>query len=120
MADSSQPGDTGSPLTRLRGEIDKIDDRLLDLLNQRARLALDVGEAKKQTQANFYEPTRERAIIERLSGANAGPFPTEAIRPVFQEIISACLSIEQPLRIAYLGPEATFTHMACKRQFGLS
>jgi chorismate mutase/prephenate dehydratase len=107
-------------LAALRAEIDRVDDELLARLNERARLVGQVAELKERMQVPFYVPSRERAIVERLGGANAGPFPTEAIRPVFQEIFSACLSLEKTVRVAYLGPEATFTHMAVKRQFGLS
>ena len=107
-------------LPDLRSAIDHIDDEILRLLNERARLVGQVAELKERMQVPFYVPSRERAIVDRLAGTNAGPFPTEAIRPVFQEIFSACLSLEKTVRVAYLGPEATFTHMAVKRQFGLS
>src|SRR5215470_8577673 len=107
-------------LPSLRGAIDAIDDHILRLLNDRAQLVGQVAELKERMQVPFYVPSRERAIVERLAAANAGPFPSEAIRPVFQEIFSACLSLEKTVRVAYLGPEATFTHMAVKRQFGLS
>ena len=108
------------PLKPLREQIDRIDDEMLALLNRRAEVVKQVGKIKQEKQSPFYAPVRERAIVERLSAHNPGPFPTEAIRSVFQEIISACLSLELPLKVAYLGPEATFTHMACKRRFGLS
>lgn len=109
-------------LTALRAQIDALDEELLALLNRRARLAGQVGELKARTgrPGAYYVPTRERAIVERLAAANPGPFPTESLRPVFQEIFSACLSLEQPLRVAFLGPEATYTHQAAKFQFGLS
>src|SRR5688500_9597246 len=107
-------------LAALRAAIDAVDDELLALLNRRAELVGEVAQLKERLQVPFYVPSRERQIIERLAGANAGPFPTEAIRPVFQEIFSACLTLEQAVRVAYLGPEATFTHMAVKRQFGAS
>lgn len=107
-------------LVALRTEIDRIDDEVLALLNQRAKLVGQVATLKERMQVPFYVPSRERAIVERLTAQNSGPFPTEAIRPVFQEIFSACLSLEKTVRVAYLGPEATFTHMAVKRQFGLS
>ncbi|HJZ88169.1 MAG TPA: prephenate dehydratase [Polyangia bacterium] len=108
------------PLKALRERIDLIDDEILRLLNQRAEVVQKVGKIKEARRDPFYAPVRERAIVDRLSAHNPGPFPGEAIRPVFQEIISACLSLELPLKVAYLGPEATFTHMACKRRFGLS
>jgi chorismate mutase / prephenate dehydratase len=107
-------------LPTLRTMIDSVDDEVLRLLNERARLVGQVAQLKERMQVPFYVPSRERAIVERLAAANTGPFPTDAIRPVFQEIFSACLSLEKTVRVAYLGPEATFTHMAVKRQFGLS
>src|SRR5262249_35165448 len=111
---------SADPLKPLRDRIDDIDRQILELLNRRADVVRDVGKVKQERRDPFYTPVRERAIVDRLSTTNQGPFPTDAIRPVFQEIISACLSLELPLKVAYLGPEATFTHMACKRRFGLS
>ena len=107
-------------LSTIRTEIDQTDDELLRLLNQRARLVAEVATVKEQLQVPFYVPSRERQIAERLSAANSGPFPTEAIRSVFQEIFSACLTLEKKVRVAYLGPEGTFSHAAVKRQFGMS
>lgn len=109
-------------LADLRTRIDAVDDRLLDLLNERARLAGQVGELKRalQPEAPFYAPAREREVVARLTAGNPGPFPTEALRPVFQEIMGACLSLERPLRVAFLGPEGTFSHQAARYQFGLS
>lgn len=107
-------------LKRIRAEIDATDDEMLRLLNRRAEFVARVAELKEAMQAPFYVPSRERQIVERLSAANSGPFPTEAIRSVFQEVFSACLSLEKTVKVAYLGPEGTFSHMAVKRQFGLS
>jgi chorismate mutase/prephenate dehydratase len=110
-------------LAGLRAQIDGIDDQILELLNERARLVGHVATLKERSDTPFYVPSRERAIIDRLTGAQTaggGPFPVDAIRPVFQEIFSACLSLEKKVRVAYLGPEATYTHLAAKRQFGLS
>jgi chorismate mutase / prephenate dehydratase len=107
-------------LPELRQAIDALDDELLRLLNERARLVKEVGKLKTEAKQPFYVPERERQILERIQAQNPGPFPTEALRPVFSEIISACLSLEHPLRVAFLGPEATFTHMAARTRFGLS
>ncbi|HZS36846.1 MAG TPA: chorismate mutase, partial [Polyangia bacterium] len=107
-------------LPELRQAIDAVDDEVLRLLNERARLVKEVGNLKTALKQPFYVPDRERQIVERMQDANTGPFPTEALRAVYSEIISACLSLEQPLRVAFLGPEATFTHMAARARFGLS
>lgn len=107
-------------LPELRAAIDAVDDGLLELLNERARLVKEVGHLKQARNEPFFVPHREQQIVERLGEKNAGPFPQDAIRPVFSEIISACLSLEQTLRVAFLGPEATFTHMAARGRFGLS
>jgi chorismate mutase/prephenate dehydratase len=110
------------PLPDLRAAIDALDVRILDLLNERARVAAEVGEYKRAAQpdAPFHAPAREREVLARLEALATGPFPREAIRPVFQEIMSACLSLERPLRVAFLGPEGAFSHQAVKHQFGLS
>jgi chorismate mutase/prephenate dehydratase len=107
-------------LDTLRAEIDHTDDQILRLLNQRAALVAKVATLKEQMQVPFYVPSRERQIAERLAASNPGPFPTDSIRSVFQEIFSACLTLEKTVRVAYLGPEGTFSHIAVKRQFGLS
>jgi len=111
---------TADKLQKLREQIDGIDDQLLDLLNQRARVVLDVGHLKERDDGLFYVPSREKKIYERLTGSNPGPFPNEAVRKVFREIISASLNMEMPLQVAFLGPQSTFTHQAAMQQFGLS
>jgi|SRR5678809_167757 chorismate mutase / prephenate dehydratase len=105
-----------------RKEIDRIDDEILRLLNERSKSVIEIGKIKKQKDAgaNLHTPAREAAIIERLVQQNSGPFPSEAIRPVYREIMSASLSLEGPQKVAYLGPRATFTHMACMQKFGSS
>lgn len=107
-------------LQGLRQKIDDLDDQILDLLNQRADVVVAVGKAKDQGQGVYYVPSREKAIFERLIAKNEGPFPDEGIRRVFREIISASLALEQPMKVAFLGPQATYTHVAAMRQFGLS
>jgi chorismate mutase/prephenate dehydratase len=105
-----------------RTEIDRIDDEILRLLNERSKSVLEIGRLKRLSDggANLHTPAREAAILDRLMKQNAGPFPNEAIRPVYREIMSASLSLEGPQRVAYLGPRATFTHLASMKQFGES
>lgn len=107
-------------LDALRDRIDKIDAEILGSLNKRARVVLDVARLKRDTKAKFYVPNREQKIVDRLKKLNKGPFPDTALRPLFREIMSASLSLEEPLKIAFLGPEATFTHLAALRHFGSS
>ncbi len=107
-------------LDKLREQIDRLDLEIVNLLNKRAELVIKVGKVKKETEVNFHALDREEAIYERLSKINQGVFPKEAIVAVFREIISTCLSLQRPLSVAYLGPEATFTHLASIQQFGQS
>mgnify|MGYP000158844791 CR=1 FL=1 len=107
-------------LKKLRQQIDTLDDQILDLLNRRADVVVAVGKAKDEKRGEYYVPSREKAIFERLISANKGPFPDEGVRRVFREIISASLSLEQPLKVAFLGPQATYTHVAAMQQFGFS
>ncbi len=112
-------GDPGERLDALRGEIDALDDGILDLLQRRAGKALEVARVKEaEGRASFYDPERERRIVERLTRPGSGPLSASAVRSVFREIISACLSLQQPLRVAYLGPEGTFSQLAARRLFG--
>lgn len=107
-------------LEELRRSIDEIDDRILELLNQRASMVIAVGRLKSRERKEYYVPGREREIYERLTSRNRGPFPNEALKSVFREIMSASLALETPMKVAFLGPKATFTHMAAMQQFGLS
>ena len=102
-------------LGRLRQQIDALDDRILALVNERARLAQAIGHLKN---GNAYRPEREAQVVRRLQAANAGPLPAEAVERLFREIMSACRALEQPLSIAYLGPMGTFSEAAAIKQFG--
>lgn len=117
-AAQSPPPEAHDELDRLRDEIDAVDRALLEKLNERARLVQEVGRSKQRAGSPVYEPAREREIVSRLREANPGPFPSPAIAPVFREVISATRSLEGPLRVAYLGPQGTFCHLAARQQFG--
>ncbi len=107
-------------LSALRKKIDKIDDRLLDYLSQRAKVVLEVGKIKQKEKIDLHSPLREREILQRLEQKNKGPFSNEMIGALFREIISASLSLEGQLKVAYLGPKATFSHLACLQKYGAS
>jgi len=105
-----------------RIEIDRLDDEILRLLNERSQHVITIGKAKRQADPNalLHTPGREAAIVDRLTKLNTGPFPNDAIRPVYREIMSASLSLEGVQTVAYLGPPATFTHLAALGKFGQS
>jgi len=107
-------------LKRYREEIDRIDRTILELLIERSEYAKKIGEVKKRKGLKIHVPERERQIIEKLLELNKGRFPEKALVRIFREIISACLSLEQPLKVGYLGPVATFTHQAALEHFGIS
>jgi len=105
-------------LAQLREQIDRLDSQVLTLLNRRARLAARIGHLKSRERTRVYVPSRERQIFTHLAELNKGPLSNEAVRAIYREIISASRALEEPLRIAYFGPEASFTHMAAREQFG--
>ncbi|MGB6411622.1 MAG: chorismate mutase, partial [Candidatus Deferrimicrobiaceae bacterium] len=111
---------TRDRMKELREEIDTLDDQILSLLNRRAKAAIEVGKIKEDQNLRFYVPEREVEILRRLTAQNPGPFPNEALKAIYREIISASLSLEKPLSVAFLGPKATFTHLACLKHFGES
>jgi chorismate mutase/prephenate dehydratase len=103
---------------RLREAIDAVDRRLLELLNERARLGREIGRLKARGGLEVYAAGRERDLVEALRRGNPGPFPDEGLEAVFREIVSATRALERRPRVAYLGPAGTFAHEAARRQFG--
>ena len=114
--------DSTPSLNDLRERIDTLDEEILQKLNERARCAQDVAEVKLRESGGaapiFYRPEREAQVLRRMTQLNAGPLSNEKITQVYRQIMSACLALEEPLRVAYLGPEGTFTQMATLKQFG--
>jgi chorismate mutase/prephenate dehydratase len=106
-----------SELERLRASIDKIDEGILQALNERAKLARAVG-ALKVGQA--YRPEREAQVLTRIKERNTGPLSGETVALLFREIMSACLALERPITVAYLGPKGTFSERAALKHFGLA
>lgn len=117
-------GSDDSRLEQMRSAIDKIDKEILLKLNERAHYAKKVGEVKQKLAGNekvaFYRPEREAIILRDIIDKNKGALPNEAVAQVFRQIISACRAQESPMRIAFLGPEGTFTQEAALKHFGSS
>jgi chorismate mutase / prephenate dehydratase len=107
-------------LDALRKKIDQVDEKIVSLLNERALLAQKIGHTKSLTNEDVYVPGREKQIIQRLSALSRGPLHEEAIRAIYREVLSASRSVEAPIKVAYFGPEATFTHLAAREKFGSS
>lgn len=103
-------------IDKLRTEIDALDAELVELLLRRARLAQRIGALKGEAPA--YRPEREAEILRRVAARGGNPLPAAALTRVFREVISACRGLEQALRVAYLGPEGTFSEQALRRHFG--
>jgi len=103
-----------------RKAIDKLDGQLIKLLNERTKHVLAIGEIKLKAGEEIYAPHRERAVLQRLCRLNQGPITNDSLRAIYREIMSSALSLEKSLTVAYLGPEATFTHQAAIRRFGSS
>ena len=105
-------------LASLRVQIDNIDQQLLTLLNQRALVAERVGEVKKREGTPFFRPDRVAQVIEKITHANPGPLKGAHVAAIWREIMSACLALESPQRVAVLGPEGTFCEQAAIEYFG--
>ena len=109
-------------LDQLRQRIDALDSEILGLLNERARCALEVAEVKQAASGDvapiFYRPEREAQVLRNIAAKNPGPLSDDKVIQVYRQIMSACLALEEPLKVAYLGPEGTFTQLATLKQFG--
>ncbi|MDO5102029.1 MAG: prephenate dehydratase [Lautropia sp.] len=106
-------------IAAVRQQIDALDQQLLALVNERAKLAQRIGALKKDANdAPVYRPEREAMVIRKLQAANRGPLPAAAISSIWRELMSACRGLERPLRVAFLGPVGTFSEQAMRRRFG--
>ena len=103
-----------------RKAIDELDAQIVELLNERTKHVLHIGEIKVKAGEEIYAPHREQAVFNRLAKLNGGPITNESLRAIYREVMSSALSLEKSLTIAYLGPEATFTHQAAIQKFGAS
>jgi chorismate mutase/prephenate dehydratase len=106
------------PLDELRRRIDELDGQLVHLLNERTRLALEIGQLKQQNGEQVYVPGREQEVLDRVAGLNQGPLTKQAVAAIYREIMSASKALARAIRVAYLGPPATFSHQAARSRFG--
>lgn len=105
-------------LEKVREKIDKIDAQIVDLLNKRAHEVIEVSKIKKENKLSNYSAEREMNILRRLKKLSKGPLASGDLESIFREVLSSCRSLKSPLRVAYLGPQGTFTHLAAIRNFG--
>lgn len=105
-------------IEQIRAKIDEIDEKLVKLLGERAKLAYQIGRLKLKKSLSFYDSNRERAIMERIAAINNGSFPEKSLFSIFQEVFFACRSVQQKETVAYLGPRGTFSYLAALRHFG--
>jgi chorismate mutase/prephenate dehydratase len=109
-----------SSLDGLREKIDKIDGQLVELLNERARVVIDIGKLKSQTGSPVYAPDREKEVLEKVTKHNKGPLPDKCLTAIWRELMSGSFVLERPLRVGYLGPGGSFSHTASILKFGQS
>jgi chorismate mutase/prephenate dehydratase len=120
---SQTPSETerqSAALAELRRKIDRVDQRLVKLLNERASLVVEVGRVKRGDEIPIYAPHREAQVLAKVLEANKGPLPGRTVEGVYRELMSGSFALEQPLRIGYLGPAGSHSHVAAIRQFGSS
>lgn len=108
------------PLDKLRAQIDAIDEQIVDLLNRRAQIVVQIGQVKQASNSPIYAPDRERAVLEKVRKLNKGPLPDSCLEAVYREVMSGSFALEKPLKIGFLGPLGTFSHLASVRKFGSS
>jgi chorismate mutase / prephenate dehydratase len=114
------PDASAPSLTELRQELDQVDRAILSAINRRGEIAERIGQLKQTSQKGVYDPARESNVIEAAVSNNAGPLSDETVRAVFREVISGTRAVQVALRVAYLGPEFTFSHLAAIERFGQS
>ncbi len=105
-------------LAKLRSKINLVDQKVVELLNERAKMSLAIGKEKLRHNKSIYSPDREKEVLGRIQALNKGPMSQEAFEAIYREIMSCSLSLEKPLDIAYLGPSASFTNLAAIKKFG--
>lgn len=107
-------------LERLRARINDLDADLVKLLNERAKTVVRVGKLKQKTGIPIYAPHRESAVLDKVIRSNRGPLPDKTVEAVYRELMSGSFALERPLRIGFLGPRGSFSHLASSKHFGQS
>ncbi len=107
-------------LDKLRKKIDGIDEKLVELINERAQIVVEVGKLKQAEESPIYVPHREKAVLDKIAELNAGPLPDKTIQAIWRELMSGSFFLERPLHIGYLGPRGSFSHNAAMLKFGQS
>lgn len=115
-----QPSPDSASLEPLRQQIDVLDGRIVDLLNERAKVVVQIGHVKQATNAPIYAPDREKAVLEKVRRLNHGPLPDRCLEAVYRELMSGSFALERPLKIGFLGPMGSFSHLSSVRKFGSS
>lgn len=112
--------ETSPDLEALRRRVDELDQRLLEILSERARIVVDIGRTKRRDGVPVYAPHREQQVLARALSHNPGPLSNRTIEAIYRELMSGSFTLELPLRVGYLGPPGSFSHMAATRHFGSS
>ncbi|MCF6154231.1 MAG: prephenate dehydratase [Candidatus Brocadia sp.] len=107
-------------ITLLRKEIDKLDSKIVELLNERAKVVLKIGEIKKHNGAQVYAPHREQEVYSRIISQNKGPLTNDCLMAIYRELMAGSLILEKAIKVSYLGPQGTFSYFAAKQKFGSS
>lgn len=111
----AQPG-----IEQLRARIDELDLQIVKLLNDRAKVVVDIGQIKRDGSSPIYAPDREQRVLDHVRQANHGPLPNTCLEAIWRELMSGSFALERPLRIGYLGPPGSFSHLAARQKFGAS
>lgn len=120
MSSPSESQSTADALESLRQRIDEVDRRLIEAISERAKIVVEIGASKRATGVPIYAPHREREVINRILAMNPGPLGNRTLEAIYRELMSGSFSLELPLRVGYLGPEGSFSHLAAVRHFGSS
>lgn len=117
-SENDQPNRSAGALKGLRSQIDKLDLQILKTINERAELAAEIGKVKNDQAAEIFSPAREEEVIKNVMEANKGPLDEGTIRSIFREIMSGSRALQKVIKVAYLGPEYSFSHLAAVERFG--